>query len=375
MLYHRGLLTAASFMALAEAAKHQLIIGTFSTNFLYTAEYDDVAQTLELIKTTPTNAASSWISLSHDKKNLYGTDWNALTPSFVSYSVKDASTIDYEARVEGSSDCTGKKSIFIDASPTAPYAVYGNYFYGNAKCGTVMSVHDNGTLHSVLQGYEYDDGSAVHGVSFSSDSQYLYSADDGGNSLWVHQINQADGSLEYISRMTWPIDGAGPRHVVTHPAGGYVYTVLEGSSQVAMCMTSELNNLYPMQQIFPLIKDGDQASDFWADEVALSATNKYLWASNRAYDPSRKGYISAMEVGEDGALVKQYFLTETTNSGGYANAVTPSPFDDTLVAITDNSTGFIEMWKMNDDKTGANVVAHLDINDAGGCCANAVWYS
>ncbi|XXH04502.1 hypothetical protein Hte_010918 [Hypoxylon texense] len=375
MHYVRALLTAAGFMALAEAAKHQLIIGTFSTNFLYTAEYDDTTQSLELVKKTPTNAASSWISLSHDKKNLYGTDWNAEKPSFVSYSVKDASTIDYEVRLDGSSDCTGEKSIFVGANPKAPYAVYGNYFYGNAKCGTVMSVHDNGTLNSVIQGFEYGDGSAVHGLSFSSDSQYLYSADDGGNSLWVHQINQDDGTLKYLSQMTWPQDGADPRHVVTHPGGGYVYTVLEGSSQVAMCMTSELGKLYPMQLIFPLIKDGDDASDFWADEVALSANNKYLWASNRAHDSSRKGYISAIEVGDDGALVQQYFLTETTNSGGYANAVSPSPFDDGLVAITDNSTGFIEMWKMDDDKAGAKVVAHLDIDDDGGCCANAVWYS
>ncbi|KAI6085550.1 hypothetical protein F4821DRAFT_148867 [Hypoxylon rubiginosum] len=374
MRFLQAFSTIASFMALTEAAKHQLIIGTFSTNFLYTAEYDDEAQTLELIKTTPTNAASSWISLSHDKKNLYGTDWNAETPSFVSYSVKDASTIDYEVRVDGSSDCTGEKSIYIEASPEPPYAVYGNYFYGNAKCGTVMSVHDNGTLNSVIQSFEYADGSAVHGLSFSADKKYLYSADDGGNSLWVHGIND-DGTLTFHDQLTWPDDGADPRHVVTHPNGRYVYTVLEASSQVGQCITNDLGNLYTLQQSFSLIKDGDQASDFWADEVALSANNKYLWASNRAHDPARKGYLSAFEVNEHGALMQQYFLAETTNSGGYANAVAPSPFDDGLVAITDNSTGFVEVWRMNDDKAGASVIAHLDIDDGHGCCANAVWYS
>ncbi|KAI1758729.1 Lactonase, 7-bladed beta-propeller-domain-containing protein [Hypoxylon sp. FL1150] len=366
--------TVASFMALAEAAKHQLIIGTFSTNFLYSAEYDDKAQTLELIKTTPAQGASSWISLSHDKKNLYGTDWNAETPSFVSYSVKDASTIDFEVRLDGSSECTGMKSIYIEGSPEPPYAVYGNYFYGDAKCGTVMSVHDNGTLRSVIQNYQYANGSAIHGLSFSADHKYLYSADDGGNSLWVHAIGD-DGTLELHDQMTWPDDGADPRHVVTHPAGGYVYTVLEASSLVGQCITNELGNLYTLNQSFSLVKDGDDPKDFWADEVALSANNQYLWASNRAKNAIRKGYISAFEVNEHGALMQQYFLTETTNSGGFANAVSPSPFDDGLVAITDNSTGFVEMWKMNDDKTGASVVAHLDIDDGHGCCANAVWYS
>ncbi|KAI0106600.1 Lactonase, 7-bladed beta-propeller-domain-containing protein [Hypoxylon sp. NC0597] len=371
----KTLLAVVGFTTLVGAAKHQLIVGTFSTNFLYTVEYDDAAQTLELVHKTPTNAASSWISLSHDKKNLYGTDWNSEKPSFVSYSVTDPQTIEYQARVFGSGDCVGLKSIFITPSLQPPYAVYGNYFYGNAKCGNVMSVHDNGTLRDVIQGYEYADGSAVHGVSFSNDSQYLYSADDGGNAIWVHSINPSDGSLEYHSRLNMDEEKSDPRHVVTHPEGQYVYTVLEGTSQVAQFLTNELHKLYPMKAAYPLINDGDKASDYWADEIALSANNKYLWASNRAYDANRKGYISAIEVQEGGYLGKQYFLIETTNSGGFANAVAPSPFDDAIVALTDNSTGFIEVWKMDDDKNGARAVAHLDIEDGGGCCANAVWYS
>lgn len=290
--------------------------------------------------------------------------------------MKDASTIDYEARLDGSSDCTGKKSISIEASPVEPYAVYGNYFYGDAKCGTVMSVHENGTLRSVIQNFEYANGSAVHGVSFSNDVQYLFSADDGGNSLWVHNISHIDGTLEEVSQLTWPEEGADPRHVVTHPAGQVVYTVLEGTSEVAQCLfMSELGKLYPMKQRYALIKNGENASDFWADEVALSANNKYLWASNRAHDSSKKGYISAIGVDDDGNLREQFFITPTTNSGGYANAVSPSPFDDAIVALTDNSTGFVEIWKMDDDKASAKAIAHLDIKDGNGCCANAVWHS
>ncbi|KAI8965206.1 carboxy-cis,cis-muconate cyclase [Daldinia sp. FL1419] len=375
MWFVKALLGAIGLVALADAAKHQLIVGTFSTYYLYTVEYDDVAETLELLRTTPTDAGSAWLALSHDKKNLYGTDWNANEASFVSYSLLDAETIIFENRVTGDPDCRGGKSIFVAAYPKAPYSVYGNYFYGDAKCGIVMSVDDSGTLSSAVQSYKYDDGSAVHGVSFSSDLKYLYSADDGGNSVWIHSINENDGSLNFEWRVNMPDNGADPRHMVTHPKGGYAYTVFEGTSKVAQFLKSDLGKLYLLDQTYPLIKDGDQASDFWADEVALSANNIYLWASNRAHDTSRKGYISAITVNDEGVLGNQLFLTETTSSGGFANAVSPSPFDDNIVAITDNSTGFVEMWKMNDDKSGAKVIAHLDINDGGGCCANAVWYS
>ncbi|KAI0180612.1 carboxy-cis,cis-muconate cyclase [Hypoxylon sp. FL1284] len=377
----------ASCAALAEAAKHQLIVGTFSTKFLYTVEYDDTAETLELVKTTPTDAASSWISFSHDKKNLYGTDWASKNPSFVSYSVSDASTLSFEARLESTSAWVGEKSVFVQASPAAPHAVYGSYFYGNAKCGTVMSVHVNGTLRAVVQDFAYADGSAVHGVAFSTadddDARYLYSADDNGNSLWVHEIAQgaaAEGTLGTArQRVRWPETGAGPRHLVAHPAGAYVYAVLEGASQVAevAVVAGSPPQLQPTGRTFPLLRDGDDKADFWADEVALSAPQgRYLWASSRARSTTRRGYISALEVDEaTGELGRQLFLAETSSSGGFANAVAPSPFDDGLVALTDNSTGFVEVWRMDGGGAGAAVVAHLDIDDSQGCCANAVWYS
>ena len=43
---------------------HQLIVGTFGTERLYTLEFDDAALTLDLIGNYSASAASSWIALS-----------------------------------------------------------------------------------------------------------------------------------------------------------------------------------------------------------------------------------------------------------------------------------------------------------------------
>lgn len=43
---------------------HQLIVGTFGTESLYTLEFDDVALTMDLIGNYTASAASSWIALS-----------------------------------------------------------------------------------------------------------------------------------------------------------------------------------------------------------------------------------------------------------------------------------------------------------------------
>lgn len=43
---------------------HELIVGTFGTDSLYTLEFDDIALTLSLAGNTTSSGASSWIALS-----------------------------------------------------------------------------------------------------------------------------------------------------------------------------------------------------------------------------------------------------------------------------------------------------------------------
>lgn len=57
-------LAVLSLLHAIKADVHQLIVGTFGTDFLYTLDFDDSALILELIGNTSTNAASSWLALS-----------------------------------------------------------------------------------------------------------------------------------------------------------------------------------------------------------------------------------------------------------------------------------------------------------------------
>lgn len=109
----------------------------------------------------------------------------------------------------------------------------------------------------------------------------------------------------------------------------------------------------------------------------LSPSAKYLWATSRGHRAGTAGYISAFSLSPTtGAIIKQLFLTKTTTSGGAANAVTPAPFSDELVALSDTEKGFVQIWRLNASCGGgasAEVVAELSL-PGGGCCANAVWY-
>ncbi|CAJ2512503.1 Uu.00g055180.m01.CDS01 [Anthostomella pinea] len=234
--------------------------------------------------------------------------------------LSNATSIGLDKAVVAGGNCTST-SIYVVADPHPPYAVYGSFFGGDAGCGAVMSV-DDGVLDASILNYTYFTSSGVHGTAFGPDSKFIYSADDTGNTLWTHSVDSST--------------------VCSHV-------------------------------VYPLKQSNDSASDFWADEVALSASGSYVWATNRARS-STAGYISAFTLDESGAILQQNFLLPTTSTGGAANSVAPSPFSDRFVALTDSSVGFVEIWELAEDGQAASVVAHIDLVD-GGCCANAVWYS
>ncbi|KAI1331226.1 carboxy-cis,cis-muconate cyclase [Xylariaceae sp. FL0255] len=361
------LLVLLSLNIRALASVHTIIVGTFGTEFLYTVQYNDEEGTLSLVGRSSVEAASSWLTLSHDKTKMYGTNWNSETPTFISYDLSDWEDIKVEASILGGGLCSGSKSIFVNAYQEPPYTVYGNYYYGNAWCSSVMSVHENGTLDRIIQEYVYSPGSAVHGTAFSPNGEFMFSTDTLGNLIWTHRIDPKTGILSNLSKIRGPEEGSGPRHATTDYSGTHLYVVFEEASLVGQYSILE-NGTLVFDAQYSLLPEGADPTDYWADEVSLSPSEKYLWASNRAHNISQKGFISAFELNVDGQIQEQLFLNPTTNSGGFANSVAASPYNDSIASLTDNSTGFVEIW----DITG-NMLAHLDINDGEGCCANAVW--
>ncbi|KAH6664414.1 putative carboxy-cis,cis-muconate cyclase [Halenospora varia] len=367
-----------AILALSKLAKcdiHHLIAGTFGTTNLYTLEFDDVALTLNMIANTSTAVASSWIALSHDKKNLYGTSYSSASPAFVSYSLENATDISYTSTLPLGGNCTSSKAIFVMASTSPPYAVYGSPFGGSAPCGSVMGVDSSGALSTIVQNYTYGTTSGVHGMAMNANGSVLYSADDTGNALWTHSVDGETGEVTLVSSFAGPVAGSDPRHVSVHPVGKYLYVVLEGANQLAQYSIDQSNGVPSFgNKTWPLVPAGSSNSAYWSDEVALSYSNSYLWATSRARSSNSTGFISTFSLSSDGAIQEQLFLNATTNSGGTANSVAPSTFSDRFAALTDSSVGFVEIWELAIDGKNASVVAKVMLED-GGCCANAVWYS
>ncbi|KAK8072275.1 carboxy-cis-cis-muconate cyclase [Apiospora saccharicola] len=373
------------------AATHYMLVGTFSTNSIYTLTFDDETNQLTEVANTSTPVGSSWLTLSKDKRTLYGTAWDVQPAAFVSYAVAagkddDGPALTHQATVQAGGNCTGS-AISVLAAIDPPWTVYGNLYYLDARCATVFSVDaaNAGALDGgIVQTYTYDlPGSAVHGMTWSAAmANVVYSADTGGNAIWTHSRDGGTGALTPVGKLVLPAERGhcGPRHIAAHPLGVYLYVVCEASSKIIQLRLNEdefaTPNATAADKEWPLLRDGEDPADFWADEVLISALGGFMWASNRAHETGRRGYVSVFTLqSEDGDVEAQMFLQETATSGGFANAVAPSPFDDRVAALTENVTGSVEIWRTADDYRSASVVAHLDLPDGGGCCANVVWYS
>ncbi|ROV86992.1 hypothetical protein VSDG_10090 [Cytospora chrysosperma] len=354
-------------LPLAVATKHNLFVGGFEGAYVYSLVFDDETLTLDMVKNISSNLAHSWVALSHDKANLYGVQLGG----WASYTVENGTDLTYDTSLAIEGNCTeslGTRGIFIIAADKPPYNVYADPF-GN--CANVLSVDSTGTLEANLQNISYYPGSGVHGMAFDPTGDYIYAADDLGNSIWTYKVDNTTGLLTFVNVIAAPTAGADPRHATVHPGGAYLYVVLEGSNQVAQYNIDPTTHIPQFNNvIYSLLHPGQNNSDFWSDEVAVTPDGRTLWATSRSLSDTINGTISAYSLAADGAIESQIFLTDTTTTGGLANAVTVPAWTSQYVALADAAVGIVQIWTIENNM--GKIVAEVSLND-GGCCANAVW--
>ncbi|KAI9758145.1 MAG: hypothetical protein M4579_003177 [Chaenotheca gracillima] len=357
---------------------HHLMVGTWTPpGAIYTLEFDDEARSLKLIKKTEIahDEPISWMTFDHVKKAIYG----ASMKTFSSYTVKSPTEIVHSAshpiggHPRASDADTNTRAIFILAAHRAPYNVYGNPFYKFAGYGNIFDVTGGGRLKSNVQNYEYDEHSGVHGMVFDPTESYLYSADMGANKIWTHKKDPHTGQLTLVDSVEAPSSGDHPRWVEMHPSGKYLYALMEAGNRIAVYVIDEKRHTPVFTHVtYPLIPPGmNNPKNYRSDVVFCTSSGRYLFATSRANDKSTTGYIAAFKLSPVGAIERQLFLNPTPTSGGHSNAVSPFPWSDEWLALTDDTLGFVEIYRFHDEMLAR--VARVECADPG-FCMNAIWY-
>ena len=241
-----------------------------------------------------------------------------------------------------------------------------------------------------IQDFEYCEKTAIHGMVFDPSETYLYSADMWANRIWCHKKVDDAGRMETVgyTEATQPKDH--PRWVEMHPSGQYLYALMEGGNRLCEYVIDPQTKL-PVytHKTFPLIPPGKfhtaNHSTVWltlpgipnpdtmyrSDVVFLNKSASYLFATSRSNSFDLTGYIAAFKIAPSGAIERQLFLNPTPTSGGHSNAVSPCPWSDEWLALTDDEKGGIEIYRWKDEFLAR--VARLEIPEPG-FGMNAIWY-
>ena len=91
---------------------------------------------------------------------------------------------------------------------------------------------------------------------FDPSETYLYSADLRGNKIWTHK-KDAEGKLELVGFVEAPDPGDHPRWVELHPAGHYLYVLMEAGNRLGVYVIDEQTHLPVFTHItYPLVPPG-----------------------------------------------------------------------------------------------------------------------
>lgn len=155
----------------------------------------------------------------------------------------------------------GANANFLIAASTSPYTVFGTPY--SKGCSTqAISVDTTGALQATVANLTYNSSAGVHGLSLSPQNDFVYSADDMGNAVWVHSFDSATGTAKQLQYLAAP-SGADPRHLAAHPNGQWVYVIYEAANQLAVYkrdnatgLLTDMNTTYPLlpsSKLLPLL--------------------------------------------------------------------------------------------------------------------------
>ena len=122
------------------------------------------------------------------------------------------------------------------------------------------------------------EGPHAHATVFSPDNRFLLVIDLGLDEVKSYTFDTE--GLELYSTFKTK-SGAGPRHLVFHPSGNYVFVLNELDSTLMLLSYSE-GILSPLQTVSTIPEH--YLGEKWAAAIHISNDGQYIYTSNRKHD-------------------------------------------------------------------------------------------
>jgi 6-phosphogluconolactonase len=184
----------------------------------------------------------------------------------------------------------GADPCYISFDKTGKYALVANYTGGSIAVFPVQSDGQIGESSAFVQhvgssiNHQRQEGPHAHWIETTPDNRFAIAVDLGLDELLVYRFNAKTGSLTANDPPYAKLDpGAGPRHLVFHPNGRFVYVVNELQSSItAFAYDARSGALHKLKTVSTLPKNFIGSNE--TAEIRIDASGRFLFASNRGHD-------------------------------------------------------------------------------------------
>ncbi len=251
----------------------------------------------------------SYLAFSPGKDFLYAIDDKISDPASREMSVSSFSidSEDLSLKFVNSQSSRGSGPCHICCSKDGNYIFTANYSSGHSAA---FPLQEDGSIEpasSVVIG----EGSGpvtnrqksphAHMVSLDPKNKFLLVPDLGADKVLIYQFDKESGQLTPNPEQAFlkMEAGDGPRHLVFHPGGKFVYVVNELSSTVTACSYNpEKGELTKLHSVSTVSEDHVGAKHPAA--IRISKDGKFVYASTRG----EHSKVSVFQVEEDGRIFR-----------------------------------------------------------------------
>ncbi len=181
----------------------------------------------------------------------------------------------------------GAHPCFVTVNETG-FVLTANYTGGNVG---LLRLNEKGELTGLLDVQQHtgkgtterQDAPHAHSTWYLPDNNDIISVDLGTNAIWFSHLDIGTQKLlpsdQHILKMN---PGAGPRHLVFHPNGKWIYVLNELDNTVAIVQKSD-KGTYENSVFISTLPIGYSEPNTSAD-IHISSDGKFVYASNRGHN-------------------------------------------------------------------------------------------
>ncbi|MBT2687470.1 lactonase family protein [Bacillus sp. ISL-47] len=333
-------------------AKHIGFIGTYTkgeSEGIYSFVLDMEAGKISAAKVAARLDNPTYLTISKDNQYLYSVAKEGEAGGVAAY------------RLDSSSGSLEKINSQVSAgSPPCHVSVDcegRNVFSANYHKGTVESylTEEDGSLGPAVSVMEHSGSGPdsrqekphTHYAGLTPDEKYVIAVDLGIDQVITYEVS--DGVLKEQSSFSVK-PGSGPRHLVFHPNGKYVYVMTEFSSEVLLLQYHEDGSFTQLQAISTLpegFTENNQGS-----AIHISSDGRFVYAGNRGHDS-----IAVFSVNQDNGELS--FVEHTSTKGNWPRDFVLDPSEKFVVATNQNSSNMVLYRR--DEETGKLTLLQSDV--------------